>query len=207
MTPTDRKKIRKQQQSVHLRCLELFRLARWASCGSYSPEGQQQEEPLIYNSLVSRSPDDKQRTSHGSKLNAPFSSVLEAVAGLDRLLYLQRHEHPMCVCASEAKKRRQIALAEPTGCTHLRRTIAGVVAQDTACDLALLLLQLHDAVLDGVSNREAQHAHVLLLADAVHAVAGLVLGKWVPPRLAPARRGKMGTSWGREDGRIGRVRP
>ena len=49
-----------QQQSVHLRCLELFRLARWASCGSYSPEGQQQEEPLMYNvSLGAAAPDDR----------------------------------------------------------------------------------------------------------------------------------------------------
>ena len=109
---------------------------------------------------------------------------------------MQREQLTAVCVASEAKKLRQIALAEPTGCCTLRRTVTGarVVAQDAACHLALLLLQLHDAVLDGVSNREAQHAHVLLLADAVHAVARLVLGKWVPPRLTPAPRGKSGTA-------------
>ena len=111
--------------------------------------------------------------------------------------------------ASEAKELRQIALAEPAGCT-VRRTITGarVVAQDATCNLALLLLQLYDAVLDGVSDRESQHAHVFLLADAVHAVARLVLGEWIPPRLTPTkgaaggmapRRGKVGVAWCRGD--------
>jgi len=77
---------------------------------------------------------------------------------------------------SEAKELAQVVVAEARS-----GAVAAVAADDTAEDLggdvALLLLQLQDAVLDGVGHGEAQHAHLLLLADAVGAVGSLLLAQ------------------------------
>ena len=78
---------------------------------------------------------------------------------------------------SEAKELREVGLAEPPrGAPRGVLSGARVVAEDERGDLALLLLQLHDAVLHRARHRQAKHTHLPALADAVDAVARLPVG-------------------------------
>lgn len=50
-------------------------------------------------------------------------------------------------------------------------------------ELLLLLLQLEDLLLDGVLHDQSIHKHLPTLPNSEHAIDGLILHRFVPPRI------------------------
>ena len=93
----------------------------------------------------------------------------------------------MTACAprrSSREEQLQLLDAHPLGLL-----LVGAARAERAPDEGgLLLLQLHDALLDRVAHQEVLDAHRVELADPVDAVDGLLLDGGVPPRVEQVDR-------------------